>query len=289
MSRIKTTVGPADLEGGCMAENLPPGLDLSVPSAARMYDYFLGGKDNFEVDRERAEQVIKGFPEVRDVARANRAFLGAAVRTVAEAGVAQFVDLGAGLPTQGHVHEVARPIRPDTRVVYVDIDPVACVHARALLPDEATAVVNADIRRPQAVLDDPAVGRLIDWERPVALLLVSVLQFIVDEDDEPGRMLGVSSMLGAFTRRMVPGSHLVLSVASGAEDFDVDSLADAYKGSGTGSGGLRSAQQIEKFFTGSGFELLEPGLVDVHDWPVPAPGPRAAGPIRLLGGVGRKP
>lgn len=277
-----------------MAENLPPGLDLSVPSAARMYDYFLGGKDNFEVDRERAEQVIKGFPDVRDVARANRAFLGAAVRTVAEAGVSQFVDLGAGLPTQGHVHEVARPIRPDTRVVYVDIDPVACVHARALLPDEATAVVNADIREPQAILDDPAVGRLIDWGRPVALLLVSVLQFITDEDDPAGApggglLMGASNMLGAFTRRMVPGSHLVLSVASGSEDFDIDSLSDAYKGSGTGAAGLRSAQQIEKFFTGPGFELLEPGLVDVHDWPVPAPGKRTAGPIRLLGGVGRKP
>jgi O-methyltransferase involved in polyketide biosynthesis len=263
-----------------MAENVPPGLDLSVPSAARMYDYFLGGKDNFEVDRERAEQVIKGFPDVRDVARANRAFLGAAVRTVAESGVAQFVDLGAGLPTQGHVHEVARPIRPDTRVVYVDIDPVACVHARALLPDEATAVVNADIRKPQAILDDPAVVQLIDWDRPVALLLVSVLQFVADEDDPAG-------MIGAFTERMVPGSHLVLSVASGAEDFDVDSLNQAYRGSGTGAGGLRSVERIKEFF--AGFELLEPGLVDVHDWPVPAPGPRAAGPIRLVGGVGRKP
>jgi O-methyltransferase involved in polyketide biosynthesis len=262
----------------------PAGVDLSVPSAARMYDYFLGGKDNFEVDRERAEQVIQHFPQVRDVARANRAFLGAAVRTAAEAGVTQFVDLGAGLPTQGHVHEVARPIRPETRVVYVDIDPIACAHARALLPDEATAVVNADVRDPQKILDDPHVGRLIDWNRPVALLLVSVLHFIADEEDPVG-------IIGAFAEHMASGSHLVLSVASGSdeddEDVDTEGLTSAYRGSGTSAGGLRSRRQINAFF--AGFSLIPPGLVDVHDWPAPAAYHRPASSIRLLAAVGRRP
>ncbi|MCP2337790.1 O-methyltransferase involved in polyketide biosynthesis [Actinomadura rupiterrae] len=251
-----------------------------MPSAARMYDYFLGGKDHFKVDRERAEQVIQGFPDVREVARANRAFLGAAVRAAAEAGVRQFIDLGAGLPTQGHVHEVARPIRPDTRVVYVDIDPVACAHARALLPDAATAVVDADIRRPSDVLDAPEVRELIDWSEPVALLLISVLHFIDDADDPAG-------IIGAFTGRMVSGSHLAMTVATGNEDHDTSRLVDAYKGSGTGSGGLRSPQQIADFFTG--FDLLAPGLVDVFDWPEPSAEQRPDRAIRLLAGVGRRP
>jgi hypothetical protein len=246
-----------------------------------MYDYFLGGKDHFDIDRIRAEQVIEGFPQVREVARANRRFLGAAVRAAAEAGVAQFVDLGAGLPTQGHVHEVARPIRPGTRVVYVDIDPVACAHARALLPDDATAVVHADIREPRAILDDPEVNRLIDWSRPVALLLISVLHFVSDAEDPEG-------IIGAFARRMVSGSHLALSAAtSTGARVDLDKLTSAYRGAGTGEGGLRSRERIEGFFTG--FPLLPPGLVDVHDWPTPAAKPVAAAPIRLLAGVGRRP
>jgi hypothetical protein len=263
------------------AEWNPTGVDLTVPSAARMYDYFLGGKDHFEIDRLRAEQVIEGFPQVRDVARANRTFLGAAVRAAAEAGVTQFIDLGSGLPTQGHVHEVARPIQPGARVVYVDIDPVACAHARALLLDDATAVINADIRTPQKILEDEQVTRLIDWDEPVALLLISVLHFIADDEDPAG-------IIGAFTRRMGSGSHLAISVAAGNDqDVDVERLSSAYKGSGTSAGGLRSPQQIEAFFTG--FPLLPPGLVDVHDWPTPAEYDWPVGKIRLLAGVGRRP
>lgn len=259
----------------------PTGVDLTVPSAARMYDYFLDGKDHFQIDRERAEQVIEGFPQVRDVARANRAFLGAAVRAAAEAGVAQFIDLGAGLPTQGHVHEVARPIRPDTHVVYVDIDPIACAHARALLPDDATVVVNADIRTPQAILHDPQVRQLIDWSRPVGLLLISVLHFIADDEDPTG-------IISTFTQQMTSGSHLALSVATGTgQRVDTDRLTSAYQGAGTSAGGLRTREQVEAFFTG--FPLLPPGLVDVHDWPTPAKHPASPAAIRLLAGVGRRP
>lgn len=259
----------------------PTGVDLSVPSAARMYDYFLDGKDNFDIDRSRAQQVIEGFPQVKEVARANRAFLGAAVRAAAAAGVAQFIDLGAGLPTQGHVHEVARPTRPDARVVYVDIDPIACAQARALLPDDATAVVNADIRDPQKILGDSQVQQLIDWDQPVALLLISVLHFIADDE-------GPADIIGAFTRRMTAGSHLALSVGtSNGLEVDLDKLNNAYRGAGTGEGGLRSREQVEDYFTG--FTLLPPGLVDVHDWPTPAPVRPTPAPIRLLAGVGRRP
>jgi S-adenosyl methyltransferase len=259
----------------------PQELDLSVPSAARMYDYYLGGKDHFEIDRIRAQQVIENFPQVREVARANRAFLGAAVRAAAEAGVEQFIDLGAGLPTQGHVHEVARPTQPDARVVYVDLDPIACAQARALLPDDATAVVHADIRSPEVILEDPEVQRLIDFGSPVALLLISVLHFISDEED-PARIIG------AFTQRMASGSFLALSVAtSTAQEVDVDKLSSAYRGAGTSAGGLRPREQIESYF--EGFPLLPPGLVDVHDWPTPAADPPAPAPIRLLAGVGRRP
>ncbi|MBW8483500.1 SAM-dependent methyltransferase [Actinomadura parmotrematis] len=262
-------------------DRVPAGIDPTVPSAARMYDFYLGGKDNFEIDRIRGEQVAQGFPEVREVARANRAFLGAAVRDAARAGIDQYVDLGAGLPTQGHVHEAARPIRPATKVVYVDVDPIACAHARALLPDDATAVVHADIRTPATVLEDAQVARLIDWDRPVALLLVSVLHFIGEDEDPDG-------IIGAFTARMAPGSRLILTVASGPDlDADVSALTDAYRGAGTGTGGLRSRARIERFY--EGFPLLPPGLVDVREWPgIEAP-PATPGAVRLLAGVGEKP
>jgi O-methyltransferase involved in polyketide biosynthesis len=259
----------------------PADVDLNVPSAARMYDYYLGGKNHFAVDRERAEQVIQHFPQVRDLARANRVFLGAAVRAAAEAGVSQFIDLGAGLPTQGHVHEVANPIRPDTRVVYVDIDPIACVHARALLPDDTTAVVNADIRAPAGILEDPEVQRLIDWSKPVALLLVSVLHFISDDEDPAG-------IIGTFARHMTSGSLLVLATAADADDpVDTEPLAHAYRGSGMSPGGTRNAKEIHAFF--EGFQLIPPGLVDAHDWPTPASYHWPAAAIRLLAGVGRRP
>lgn len=261
----------------------PEGIDVSVPSVARMYDYYLGGKDNFEVDRVRAEQVIEHNPGSRALARANRAFLAAAVRTATEAGVSQFVDLGAGLPTQGHVHEVARQVRQDIRVVYVDNDPIACVHARALLPDDATAVVEADIRTPRQILNDPEAVRLIDWSKPVALLLVSVLHFISDDEDPIG-------IIGTFAERMVPGSMLVLALAAGVpkDDVDLESFISAYEGSGASMPGLRSPDQVEAFFTG--FTLIPPGLVDIHDWPAPGTHPRPPEEtVHMLAGVGRRP
>ncbi len=258
-------------------ERLPAGLDLTVPSAARMYDYYLGGKDNFEVDRERAEQIIAAYPEVRAAARANRAFLAKAVRVAAEAGVRQFLDLGAGLPTQGAVHEVAREVHPDARVAYVDSDPIACAHARALAGDSRTVVVEADVRDAAAVLADEQIQDLLDWSEPVAVLLMAVLHFIGDEDDPKG-------MVATYTRDMAPGGHLLIShVTVGVELDSYAKAAGAYRGSGTGDGN-RTPEEIAEFF--DGFRLLEPGLVDAVNW---RSGPQRVklGPgLRLLAGVG---
>ena len=262
---------------GMSDEDLPSGLDLTVPSAARMYDYYLGGKDNFEVDRERAEQIIAAYPEVRAAARANRRFLAKAVHVAAEAGVRQFLDLGAGLPTQGPVHEVARKVHPDARVVYVDQDPIACAHARALVADDATVVVQADVRDPAAVLGDPQVTELLDWSEPVAVLFMAVLHFIGDEDDPAG-------LIAAYARDMAPGSHLVIShVTVGLDTAAYDKAAGAYQGSGTGDGN-RTPDEIAAFFTG--FRLLEPGLVDAANWRSGAHREQPGSGLRLLAGVG---
>jgi hypothetical protein len=258
-------------------ERLPSGLDLTVPSAARMYDYYLGGKDNFEVDRERAEQIISAYPEVRAAARANRQFLARAVHAVAESGVRQFLDLGAGLPTQGPVHEIVRQVHPDARVVYVDNDPIACAHARALVAGSATAVVEADVRDPAAVLGDEQVTGLLDWDEPVAVLFMAVLHFIGDEDDPAG-------MVAAYTRDVAPGSHLLISHVSVALDTAAyNKAAGAYQGSGTGDGN-RTPEQIAAFF--EGFRLLEPGLVDAVSWRSGVRLDHQGPGLRLLAGVG---
>ncbi|WP_243420798.1 SAM-dependent methyltransferase [Micromonospora globispora] len=157
------------------------------PNVARMYDYFLAGCHNFAADRAAAERILEIFPDTRAAAQTNRAFLRRAVRYVAEQGVRQFLDIGAGLPTQGNVHEVLRAVAPDSRVVYVDNDEVAVAYARRLLPtDGRTVVVQGDVRRPDELLADPEVRRAIDFDQPVAVLLAAVLHFVPDADDYGG-------------------------------------------------------------------------------------------------------
>src|SRR5258708_4919316 len=190
-----------------------------------MYDYFLVGKDHFEADRKAAEQVIAAYPETRTVARANRRFLTRAVWYLAEHGIRQFVDLGSGLRTSPNVHDVARQVRPDARVVYVDSDPVVASHGRVLCDgDSGVGFVEQDIRYPQGVLGDAGLARLIDFSAPVAVLAVAVLHFISDAD-EPGEILA------AFRSPMAPGSYLVLSHATsdGAEERVLSEIASAYK------------------------------------------------------------
>jgi S-adenosyl methyltransferase len=227
---------------------------------ARMYDYALGGKDNFAADRAAVEDLFRMSPENRDVPRANRQFLDRAVRFAVSQGIGQFLDLGAGLPSQGNVHEVAKRAHSDARIVYVDYDPVVVTHARALLAagDSTTAVVQGDIREPGKLFADPDVGRLIDFSQPVATLFVSVLHGIPDNDDPWG-------IVQSFASRMVPGSYLILShltrdghpaelVRQKEEVFAKSSTPFSYRG----------RAEILRFF--DGFELVEPGLTYVTRW-----------------------
>ncbi|NUR85501.1 MAG: hypothetical protein HOY71_15580, partial [Nonomuraea sp.] len=181
-------------------------MDTQRPNMARMYDYALGGKDNFVADREAVERLFSMSPENRYVPLANRRFLGRAVRHVARAGIRQYVDLGAGLPSQGNVHEVAKQVEPDAHVVYVDNDPVVAVHARALLAtaDNTVRVVQEDVRHPAKVLAHPELERLVDFAEPVCVLFVSLLHGITDAERP-------AEIVRAFTERLAPGSYLVLS------------------------------------------------------------------------------
>ncbi|GGP05030.1 SAM-dependent methyltransferase [Nonomuraea glycinis] len=234
------------------------GFDPNTPNVARLYDYYLGGKDHFPADREAAEKILAVAPELRAAARANRAFLGRAVRFLAGAGIHQFLDIGTGLPTQGAVHEVANEILGNSKVVYVDVDPVVLVHARALLESaEDTRAVEGDLRAPQEILKNPDVTEVIDFTKPVGILLVAVMHFI-DEADDP------QQIIRTLREAMAPGSYLVLSHGtSDARAAAVSKGTEVYKNA-TSRLFLRDRKRIEALF--EGFELLEPGLVWLPEW-----------------------
>ncbi|GAA1506465.1 SAM-dependent methyltransferase [Sphaerisporangium rubeum] len=253
-------------------------LDLSTPSVARMYDYYLGGKDNFLVDRECAEEVIRKAPHVPFMARSNREFLRRVVRYLAqECGVRQFLDIGTGLPTQENVHQVAQQVDPRARVVYVDNDALVLVHAQALLAENPnTLAMGGDLRRPRDILDDPHVRGVIDFREPVAVLLCGVLHFIPDEVDPYGI---VETLVGG----VVSGSYLVVSHAE--RHGDLVPVTAAYDRA-SAPAVLRSLPEIAGFF--DGLELVEPGVVYLPlwrpDWAVFTEDLR----VRAYGGVGRK-
>ncbi|NJP71567.1 SAM-dependent methyltransferase, partial [Streptomyces sp. C1-2] len=250
------------------------------PHPARMYDYFLGGKDNYEVDQEAAEQFMKAAPEVRDGVRANRYFMHRAVRhVVAEGGVRQILDIGTGLPTEPNVHQIARAVAPETRVAYVDNDPIVSAHSRALMDQDDTSVVLADLRDPRGVLDHPEVRRVIDFDRPVAVLLVAIVHFLSEAQDPDG--------IVATLRDALPtGSYLVLSHATGDLHEDHREDAAAIYRRATASMNLRPHSRILDFF--GDFTLVEPGLVTVPDWRPDKPAKDGAPPIGIYGGVARK-
>ncbi len=242
------------------AGNAPAGIDTSTASPARVYDYLLGGKDNFPADREAAEAILALAPQAREVARTNRAFLQRAVRLLAsEGGIRQFLDIGTGLPTQGNVHEIAQQVAPDARVVYVDHDPVVYAHANALLANnnQTTIAIQADLRQPDAILQHPQVQELLDFTKPVGLLLVAVLHFIPDSDDP-------AAIVARFRDAMALGSFLVVSHASG--DFDPKLAAKVARVYQRASAPLvlRTREQIERLF--DGWALVEPGLVEAGCW-----------------------
>jgi SAM-dependent methyltransferase len=235
------------------------GLDTASPNVARMYDYWLGGKDNFAADREAAERVVEisGGRVVRGV-RLNRAFLQGAVRAAAGAGVRQFLELGSGLPTRENVHEAAAAAAPGARTVYVDHDPVVCAHGRALLAGTANVgFAEADLRRPDDVLGRPAVRDMIDFSAPVAVLLVSVLHFVADAD-------GPHALVARYRDVLAPGSRLILShLASDAFPEQMARAEQVYEGASARLG-ARPRAEIRRFF--DGFELLPPGLTGPRAW-----------------------
>jgi SAM-dependent methyltransferase len=265
----------------------PDEVDIERPSVARMYDYFLGGSHNFPSDRDLAKQAQSVFPDAPYVVRANRAFLGRAVAALCAAGIEQFLDLGSGIPTVGNVHEIVAAHRPGARTVYVDSDPVAIAHASALLRDTAdVAVVHADLRDPAAVLREAGEAGGLDLTRPVAVLLVSVLPFVPDEDD-PARIVR------AYRDATAPGSYLAIS--HGTNDYrpkQVGEVETVYART-TQPGVFRGKAEVEEFF--AGYELLDPGLVDIIHWrPEPEvlrADPLGGDPARysLIAGVGRQP
>ena len=261
----------------------PYGFDARVAHPARVYDYWLGGKDNFEADRIAGEETIAAYPAIRASARANRAFLARTVRYLtAEGGIRQFLDLGTGLPTASNTHEVAQAVAPESRIVYVDNDPLVLSHARALLtssPEGVTAYLDADLRNTDQILER-AAGTL-DFGQPVAILLLAILHYIPDLDE--ARRI-VARLLAAVP----PGSYLTISHA--ASDISPEAMAEMIrrmnKHLAEGNHVGRTREVVAGFF--DGLDLLEPGVVKVTQWR-PASEIEAEGPTSLWGGVARKP
>ncbi|MER7492026.1 SAM-dependent methyltransferase [Streptomyces pharetrae] len=261
----------------------PRSIDISVPSVARIYDFYLGGSHNFEVDREAARRAMEFMPGLPKIMQANRAFMRRAVRHAVDQGITQFLDIGSGIPTFGNVHEVAQAADPGARVVYVDRDPVAVAHSQAVLDGNAHAdVVAADLLKPQDILTSPQVERLLDLDRPVALLLVAILHFVEDADDPYGAVAQLSDALA-------PGSMLVLTHAS-YEGIPLPAeraggAVDVYKDIRNPLI-MRSRDEIARFF--EGYDMVEPGLVPMPHWR-PDTAPEDEDPYAFSGfaGVGR--
>ena len=260
----------------------PDAFDTSVAHIARVYNFWLGGRDNYAADREAAEQVINAYPTILASVRAQRAFLGRAVRyLVTEAGIRQFLDIGTGLPSADNTHEVAQRAAPESRVVYVDSDPIVLAHARALLtssPQGATHYVDADLRDTGKVCEQAA--EILDFGAPLAILLIGVLHCIPDADDPAG-------IVAALAGAMPPGSYL--AIAHPASDIHASQVSTATSRINPLMAEpvtLRTHDQVGRFF--AGLDLIEPGLVQLHRWRPGPGGPVPDGDIANYGGIGRK-
>ncbi|MEU8540551.1 SAM-dependent methyltransferase [Streptomyces sp. NPDC048717] len=257
-------------------------IDTSKPHPARMYDWFLGGKDNYPVDEEMARQLLKLDARGRDMARTNRAFMHRATRWLSAQGVRQYLDIGTGIPTEPNLHQIAQQAAPESRVVYCDNDPIVLAHAAALLrstPEGATDYIQVDARDPELILEE--AGKILDFDKPIALSLLALLHFIGDED-------GAADLVDKLVGKLAPGSYLVLSHVTG--DFDPEGSAKAvamYKERGL-TLRPRSQSEVETFFRD--LELVEPGVSLVAEWhpelgePIPVQGDS---PIPGWAGVGR--
>jgi O-methyltransferase involved in polyketide biosynthesis len=259
-------------------------IDASVAHSARIWNYWLGGKDHYPVDRKVGDQIAEMFPDIVGLARADRAFLGRAVRyLVGEAGIRQFLDIGTGLPTADNTHEVAQRVAPEARIVYVDNDPLVLTHARALLtstPEGATDYVDADLREPDKILE--AAAKTLDFSKPVALMLMGILGHVGDYDE-------ARSIVRRLLDALPSGSYLALNDGTNVISTAIAQAQEGYDESGAIPYSLRSPEQIAGFF--DGLELVEPGIVSVPRWrPDPADlGGGLPAELDAFGGVGRKP
>ncbi|SCF06651.1 S-adenosyl methyltransferase [Micromonospora viridifaciens] len=261
----------------------PAEIDAAVPHSARIYDYWLGGKDNFAADRAVAEALATAIPTIRAMAAENRHFVHRVARyLVGQAGVRQFLDIGTGIPTRPNLHEVAQQIAPETRVVYVDNDPIVLVHARALMistEQGRSEYIHADLREPEKILQDPALTGTLDLDQPVALTLIAILMLLADSDDPWGKIRVLMDALPS-------GSYVAVTHPTG--DFDPEAMAAAVASAAQGGMTLvpRSRAEVARFF--DGWELIEPGLVPVMAWQPdnPPSDPHAA---YYWAGVARKP
>jgi hypothetical protein len=238
---------------------VPGEVPLDRPNVARMYDYFLGGGHNFAVDREAAEQLIKLYPDLPKVSRANRALLRRAVRYLVDQGINQFLDIGSGIPTAGNVHEVAQRANPDAHVVYVDVEPVAVAHSQAILQGVPnTVAIQGDARRPGDVINHPEVQAQLDWRQPIGVLLLALLHFVPDDAD-------AANIVRSLREAMPSGSYLVITHAT-TEQIDESGrqrVEQLYQ-KATSPFHFRTRDQIAQFF--EGLELVEPGLVYIPLW-----------------------
>jgi SAM-dependent methyltransferase len=274
-------IGKSDEEPG-RPEWSPDVIDMERPSVARMYDYYLGGSHNFAADRAAARAMMAAVPEAPLMAQANRAFLRRAVQFLVDAGVRQFLDIGSGIPTVGNVHEIAQRADPDCRVVYVDVDPIAVAHSREILAgNDRTAVIQEDLRHPERILGHPEVTSVLDFTRPVAVMIVAVLHFVPDSD-RPGEILRT------LREALAPGSYLALSQASPDVRGDTPEQEEAERVYRRTDNPLyfRGKAALTTLF--DGFQLVEPGVVWVPEWHPETPeSAENAEQAVFVGGVGR--
>lgn len=263
---------------------VPEGVDITVPNASRVYDYALGGVHNFRVDREFYTQAERMMPQVRVMAQANRAFLGRAVRWLTTAGIRQFLDLGSGIPTLGNVHEVAQEADPATRVVYVDIDPVAVEQSNSLLKTNRYATaIHGDLRDPAAILQDPRLLEFLDFSEPIGVLMVAVLHFIPDRDDP-------ASIIREFGAALTPGSFLAISHGAPEATEEArrqqEAVRKLYEQTPTPVV-IREAEQVAGLL-GDSFELLPPGVVNIDQWHPDPEEDAELSPVALLAAMSRR-
>ncbi len=268
-----------------MEPGSPVDLQKDQPHTARMYDYYLGGKDHYRADREAAEKVVGIWPGVRVAARENRAFIHRVTRFLAQAGIRQFLDIGTGIPTEPSLHQVAQQVAPEARVVYVDNDPLVLVHARALLvssPQGRTNYVSADVTMPETILDAPGLTETLDLTQPVALSLNALMHFVPDEH-------GAYDIVDTLMAGLAPGSYLVMTHVT--PDFDpaaISTVVGIYRGSGMPCQ-VRTREEFTRFFRQ--LELVEPGVEVPHRWRPDgiAPAQTVDAEVSAYAGVARKP